>query len=546
MTTTNVPAPAATAVPGPISHHPALDETRRKVALPIVKVTVLEDRAQVERRGRVDVNAGANRLAVWNVAPVLQDVSLRVDVVSHGARVADARVRRAVRVGHREKPEVAATLERRIDELQTQHGGLVDDLQRVRQRAGVVVEMMEKAIGELPVDAAWSLGDPSTWHGTFESLSKKCRQLLTEGQATRRKLAAVVDAADFVANERARIDRPDTQLLALIEIDAHADAAGIVEFVVEYTVPNALWRPTHEATLDGGQLAIASRAALWQNTGEDWVDVDVSFSTARSSLGHEPPRLSDDQLMVQKKDNRVVVTAREVAVQNTGLGRVPAGAGTPSAPRPRGVDLPGVDDGGDIQTLKSVHRVTVPSDGRPMFVPVGTSSSSAATTLVIMGEFEKTAFVKATSTYAGRGPLLAGPVELVRSSGFVGTTKTLFVAPGERFALGFGPDDEVRVQRTSEVKELTDPVDRWRRRTHTVQLYLSNLGSEEKRVEIVERIPVSEIEHVTVTLVADKTSGVPRLDDDGFVHWTQTIPPRGRLRLALVYVVALAPGVAGL
>jgi uncharacterized protein (TIGR02231 family) len=178
-------------------------------------------------------------------------------------------------------------------------------------------------------------------------------------------------------------------------------------------------------------------------------------------------------------------------------------------------------------------------------VTVGASSSPAEASLVVMGEFEKTAFLKVTATHAGTRPLLAGPVELLRSSGFVGATKTMFVAPGERFALGFGPDDEVRVQRTAEVKEVTDPVDHWRRRTHTVQLFLSNLGNESRRLEIIERIPVSEVEHVKVTLVGDKTSEFSSVDDDGFVRWHQTMTPRGRLRLTLVYVVALAPGVAG-
>jgi uncharacterized protein (TIGR02231 family) len=538
------PAAAASLV----TFHPAVDESRRRLTLPITKVTVLEDRAQIERRGPIDVVEGANRLAVWDVAPVLQDVSLRVEVTQSAAaagptvRVEDARVRRATRVGHKEKPEAAAALERRLEELVREHASLLDDAERTGQRAGVVGAMMQKAVEELPTDAAWSLGDPSTWTSTFEALSGKTRQLLSQAQATRRRVEEVVESADFVGNERARLDRPDTRLLAIIEIDARATAAGSVEFVVEYTVPAALWRPTHEATLDDGVLTVASRAAVWQNTGEDWSDVEVAFSTARSSLGHEPPRLSDDVLTTQKKDSRVVVSAREVAVQSAGLGRSAGGGG--GAPRPAGVDLPGVDDGGDIQLLKSLQRVSVPSDGRPCFVPVGTAAAPANTTLVIMGELEKSAFVKATAEHRGTRPLLAGPVELVRSSGFVGTTRTMFVAPGERFALGFGRDDDVRVQRTADVKDLIDAVDQWRRRTHTVQLYLSNLGGEEKRVEIVERIPVSETEHVKVTLVADKTSGTPAVDADGLVRWTQTIAPRGRLRLVLVFVVAYAPGVA--
>jgi hypothetical protein len=49
-----------------------------------------------------------------------------------------------------------------------------------------------------------------------------------------------------------------------------------------------------------------------------------------------------------------------------------------------------------------------------------------------------------------------------------------------------------------------------------------------------------------VTLVADKTSGTPHLDDDGFLRWTMNVPARGRLRLGLTWVIAFAPGVTGL
>lgn len=557
MTTTppgaSTPAPPTPAV---VLFHPAVDESRQRITVPITRVTLLEDRAQVLRMATVEVPPGKSRLAIWEVAPTLQDVSLRVESrAPQGAppdpratHVEDARVRRAMRVGHAEKPEVASVLELKLEGLERRHRELVDDAHRASQRASVVGEMMQKAVGEIPEDAAWSLGDPAQWKQTFEALSQKSRGLLQEAQATRAAIEEVRAEARFTADVRQLLDSPDKQMLAIIEIDLNnKDAqARSVDVVVEYTVPNALWRPAHEAALQDGLITLSSRAAVWQNTGEDWVDVDLVFSTARSSLGHEPPRLSDDRLSVQKRDTRVVVAAREVAVANAGLGRGGNGAGAAAPPRSQGLELPGVDDGGDIQNLKSLHKVSVPSDGRPSFVPVATFTSPAEVTLVVMAEVDDKAFVKAVGTHKGKDPLLAGPVELVRHSGFVGTTRTLFVAPGEKFQLGFGPDDDVRVQRTVETREVVDEVDRWRRRTNSVALYLSNLGPDDKQVEIVERLPVSEIEHVKVTLQADKTSGSPHLDDDGFLKWTMTVPARGRLRLGLVYVVAFAPGVTGL
>jgi uncharacterized protein (TIGR02231 family) len=528
-----------------VQHHPAVDETRIKIDAPVVAVTLLEDRAQVERRAALRLGPGRHRLAIWDVAPALQDVSLRASAGHAGVAVGDARVRRAARVEHQERPEVARVLEEKMETLVTRHRELRDDAERVQHRAGVVAEMMQKALQELPEDAAWSIGDHAAWKQTFDTLSAKSRALLKDAQNTRREMLSLQEAAAFVVSERRRLDHPSTRVLAIIEVDLVIDdsvaADATIDVLIEYTVPNAIWRPTHEATLRDGRLQIVSKAAVWQHTGEDWNNVALRFSTARSALGHEPPVLQDDVIRTQKKDQRVIVQAREVAVSKAGLGR---GEGSGSGASSAAVDLPGVDDGGDIQNLKAKEPISVPNTGQPVFVPLSSSTSEAKTSLVVMAEAEEKAILKAVAVHTGAAPLLAGPVELTRESGPVGTTRTLFVAPGEQFAMGFGPDDDVRVRRTTESKEVTDEVDRWRRRTLTVNIYLSNLGADEKSLEIVERLPVSETEHVTVTLVADKTSGAPVLDDDGFLRWTMSIAPRGRLRLSLVYVVAFAPGVS--
>ncbi len=532
---------ATTNEPALITFHPSLDESRARIALPITKVTLLEDRAQVRREGPITVQAGRNRLALWGLAPVVQDVSVRVEVQG-GAKMVDARVRRAMRVGQAERPEAAAALERQLLELERQHRDAAEERMRASQRAAVVIDMMHKAMAEVPEDAGWGLGHPSTWAETFESLSAKARALFADERAQRAAMERVAEQVGHVATKRELLDRPDHRFECVAEIDLDAPAAGSAALVLEYVVPNALWRPFHVAQLVGGALRFTCQAAVWQNTGEDWRDAQLVFSTARSSLGHEPPKLTDDRLQAKKREQRVVVEAREVAVQHAGLGRGGGGGAPPAS----GVQLPGVDDGGDVQNLKALHPVTVPSDGRPCFVPVFTFEAEASTSLVVMPELDGKALFKSVQTHTGKHPVLAGPVELVRASGFVGTTRTLYVAPGERFALGFGPDADVRVQRTTDVTEEVDEVDKWRRKTHAVSIFLSNLGADDKLLEVTERMPVSEIEHVEVTLMADKTSGAPEVNEHGMVTWKMTLPASSRMRLSLTYVVAFAPGVQGL
>ena len=522
---------------------PELDPERAPLGAPIREVTLLEDRARVRRAGRVALEAGHNRLLVRDVAPVLQDVSLRGEVAGGGAaRMTDLRVRRAVRVRSADRPEQARELDQRIEQLIERFAELSEERARGEQRYGVLLDILGKAMSEIPEDAAWGMVNQQLWHDTLEAMFKRARGLVegvVEQYGTQLDLC---EDAERLAAQRRAFDRWDSELVAWIELDVDAPAAGEAELRVEYVVPCALWRPLHSARLTAaGTLQFRSAAAVWQNTGEDWSDVQLLFSTARSSLGTEPPLLGDDLLQAQRKAERIVVEQREVAVQRAGLGRE-GGGGVPTT----AVELPGVDDGGDIQTLAGRGPSRIASDGRLSMVPIFEFEAPADCRLVTMPELAPKAFLKAILSNASPHPILAGPVELLRESGVVGWTRVLFVAPRERFELSFGHDDAVRVYRASKTETRRDEVDGWNHTQTLVGVCLSNLEDQEKQLEVMERIPVSEIEHVRVRLVEEQCRPMPKLDKDGFCSWQVTLPPHAQSSLKLGSRVSTAPGVEGL
>ncbi len=51
-----------------IEHFPPLPSSALSFAAPVRKVTLLEDRAQVERRGRLRLQSGQHRLVIPDVA----------------------------------------------------------------------------------------------------------------------------------------------------------------------------------------------------------------------------------------------------------------------------------------------------------------------------------------------------------------------------------------------------------------------------------------------------------------------------------------------
>lgn len=512
----------------------------KSVAAPVTQVTLLEDRAQVRRLGSLELPAGQHVVLVQDVAPVLQDLSLRASATGN-AKVSDVRVRRAMRVAPHEKPEQVKALELDIEKLSEQWRRLAEDKDLTEQRRVRLEQVLQRGFTELPEDVAW--GQPQNqWKDTLEGLFEKLRALRVRVLELDNQLRDVAEERERLVVQRQAFDRPDARFVTWLEADVIAPTAGKVELTFEYTVPNALWRPLHSARLSDGSFQFESRASVWQNTGEDWNGVRLVFSTARASLGIEPPLLSDDLLAAQKKNEKLVVQAREVVVQKAKVSGGPSGA----PPANKTVELPGVDDGGEIRTLEAKGPCTIPSDGRPNTVPLFSFTATPRRKLVAYPELELRVFLTSVQKNEGKFPILAGPVELLLQNGFVGWTKVLFVAPGEEFRLSFGPDATLRLSRAEKERAQEATSTDWKTLTKTVWLYLSSLGEEAKTVELVERMPVSEIEQVKITLGAKRTSPKPKVDENGFATWVIELAPRAQAQVTFAYDLSTAPGVQGL
>jgi uncharacterized protein (TIGR02231 family) len=276
---------------------------------------------------------------------------------------------------------------------------------------------------------------------------------------------------------------------------------------------------------------------VWQATGEDCVDVELLFSTARPTQRAEPPQLTDDRLRVQRRaEKQVQVGVREETIGTTGEGAEVA----------REATLPGVDDGGETRTLPASSRASIASTGRLHRVPVFAFDAPAEVDRVSRPERSPLVHLRSRQANASPHPILAGPLELLRESGFVGRGEVTFVAPGERFVLGWGADDGLRVSREQQEEREAARLTGRQTITRTVVLSLSNLEALPASFTLEERVPVSELEQVKVELDEKRTAPAARPDAQGIVSWAITLPPRGTKTVTLVYRLLASGSVQGL
>ena len=213
--------------------------------------------------------------------------------------------------------------------------------------------------------------------------------------------------------------------------------------------------------------------------------------------------------------------------------------------------------------MLTAPRATIKADGAPHRIPVGGFTAPAQLSLIAIPLRSPWVHLRARIVNGSPQPLLAGPVDLIMASGYVGRAEIGFVAAGEKFYVGFGPEADVRVHReeTTE-REEAGILGGWNTQQVRVAVRLSNLGAERREILVTERIPVSEVEQVDVQASApdgyllgtdDHPGGeeitqvtARAIDERGMVTWSVELPPLGRRAVTLEYRVKTQRGVAGI
>jgi uncharacterized protein (TIGR02231 family) len=499
----------------------------------ITRVRVFEDRAEVERRAELTLPRGVSWVEVGGVALTLDDLSL-VASCEKGGRAVAARALRRVRqepaanpseVAAREAEEVAAG--DKLRDAEAAHARATAELARLEEMTEALFAALEKPANGLAAD------DPRRrWLGAWQALD---HARLQGDQALGAAEAAVTAANRELAFARARLaaarsEVPRFEAALRVQIEASGD--GPVELKLVYRVGAALWRPHHVARLVGGELVWHRGATLWQRSGEDWRDVPCELSTARPAQDAQTPLVSDEVLALTKKQDRTVrVEARDESIQLAGLDR-----GTREV-----ADMPGVDDGGEPLLFKPTRPIRVPSDGAPVRVDLGEAKLPCTVETVLMAERAEAAHVRATATWRGDAPLLAGPVHLGREGSLVGRSRVGFVGQGEPFELGFGADDGLRARRRVDEERDTSMLGT-QKISREVHVYLSNLAATPRKILVVERVPKSEIADVKVEITA--AGGATVDDKDGFLRWHIELPANQTKKLSFAYRIEAASKVS--
>jgi uncharacterized protein (TIGR02231 family) len=241
-------------------------------------------------------------------------------------------------------------------------------------------------------------------------------------------------------------------------------------------------------------------------------------------------------------------------------GRLTRDAGTPLAVRrdaarrqiedaagPAGVRDPQLTRGLFDHVYRASGTADVASDAIPHRVAVSVGKTTPKLRWRTVPREAADVYKEAVVANPFGAPLLAGPVEVYVEGSLLTTTSVERVDTGGTTAVGLGVEDRIKVARNTRVAEDTSGLLVSETEVkHTVTIELTSSLAAPARVEVLDRVPVTDDKNLSVDVIATRPASTVYKQDErgapirGGLAWNVDLAAGGKAKVELDYKLSFA------
>jgi uncharacterized protein (TIGR02231 family) len=492
------------------------------------EVRIFLQGAQIYRTAQAQVPAGTHEIIITGLPVQIDPNSIQLRGQGEYTILSVSH-----RVNYLESPQVSRELSTLRDSLEYYRNQL-----ELKQATLKVYEEEEsliltnKSIGGS--EAGVKVADLRAVSDFFRSRLAEVKQLQI---ATRQEVQKLQERHNRIRNQIGQISAKQNQAVGQIVVTTSSQRAVRGNFDFSFVTMQAGWSPLYDIRADetSKPVSLAMKANVFQNTGEDWNNVQLTLSTGSPAHGGQKPNLSPWFLRFIQP-----ITLRETPARGARMAPVP--------------EMYIADDEILMDMAKSVMEVVTVSETQttteyrisvPYNIPTGNQKQ--------MVEVQKTELTANFEYYAipklDREVYLVGKVtgweEFVRLPGeanlffegtYVGKT---FIDPAntaDTLELSLGRDRGIVVER-NRLTDFTRKGILGRRVTETVawEFVARNNKRQPIILNIQDHIPLSTDADMEIRL--EERSGANHQESTGFLTWKTNLSPGETQKKQLRYTV---------
>jgi uncharacterized protein (TIGR02231 family) len=487
---------------------------KTQIGTKISHVTVYTDRATVTRQGSITLDGSETQLVIDRLPTNIHQDSIRVSGRSDSEvkiLSVNTNLQRFTQPVNEKLAEVAAEIE-----------SLEDQTRQIQAQIATVQMQSEFITGlRLKTEETFSSGlarqrlTLSDTLNFIDTIGSKYTEYALSIETYRQQHREIDKQLGILRARQKSWSNPQPTESYSVAIDIAANP-GKFQLELTYSTNGASWEPLYDLHVNTitQQLQLTYLAEIRQRTGEDWLDVALTLSTAQPNLGNIPPELKPWYVDINAEP--VVVTAFYRA---RSTGAVAAASPAPDEMARAEVSMAKTEQQGNVVTFKLQGNGNIPNGGTPYKATISQDDRPCKLSYVLMPKLVEFAYLRAEAKIPQDGAtLLAGVANVFRDDNFVGQIELERVAPGQDFDLNLGIDEGIVVDRELVERQVDKKFLGGNRRiVCAYRLKIQNLQSTIVQTKLSEQIPHSRNEKIKVKLL--KTEPATQLGKLGLLEW---------------------------
>ena len=508
--------------------------------------TVFLSGAEVHRRAEVKLKKGINQLRFINISTTADSRSIQFETVED----IDLRSITMERdfLSLTERNDDIKSLKDSIEFYEFKN----QDVQDERKALEVEKEMLSKnqKIGGQNVNLTVSeIRDAADFYRTRTAEINKSLTLYSrEINSINNKL---VKLRRQLSENNYKEHVKDNVIVVLLEVDE----PRTVNAKLSYNVSNCGWAPSYDLIAEdvSGEIELKYKAKVFNNTGNDWEDIDIKLSTGDPNLSASFPELTPWHLnsssfsTVQKgKNNRYSVPQMQSRADKyqqsndqgilDGEGRLNTTTGNFSGEAAPAVTMRSIEVSELSTEFEIDRKYSIPSDSRPYIVEITVYKLDAVFSHISVPKSDKDAFLLAKIAGWQKLDLVPGPSQVYFSQTYVGESYINTRNVEDTLGLSFGRDKKVLVTR-KKVEEYSNKrvIGNWKRDLYSYEIIVKNNRNRNISMEVKDQVPVSQDSDISISV--EETSNAKYDEAEGLLTWNVDLEPGESVKYTFTFEI---------
>lgn len=318
----------------------------------------------------------------------------------------------------------------------------------------------------------------------------------------------------------------------VVTVSSNKNTSGKLK--VTYITYDAGWNPSYDlrAANINSPVDLELRANVWQRTGIDWNDMNITLSTRSARQNNNKPELRrwfidfvQERMLSGRGANEMQLMKSAAAPQMDAAAEVESAA-----------DYMMVQETQLAIEYQPEINYSIPSDGKPHIVPLQNYELDAEYEYYAAPKLVSNAFLVANVNGWEEFNLLPGSANIYFENSYIGNS---FINPNtteDKMTFSLGRDESIVIKREmlkdyTEDKFFGSDVERFFGYVITIR----NTKSKEINLTLEDQIPISKNEDIEVELIEKDDASVNK--NSGILSWTVNLNPGESISKKFTYSV---------